>query len=251
LYYTVLLKITDMTSRISAVLLFLAASTFFLASCKHRRGNGNIVTIEKSVDPFDRVEVHGAIDVYVSQGPQKPVRIEGDENLLKYILVSERGGELEVRTKSGVSLSPSRKMKVYVTAPKFEKLEVSGACNIIGETLVSSTDRLELGVSGAGDINMEVDAPEVQAGISGAGKVQLRGKTRDFDLDLSGAGKATCYDLLAETVRVEISGAGAAEVFASVRVDAQVSGAGNVRYKGNATEVKQQVSGAGSVKKAD
>jgi hypothetical protein len=140
---------------------------------------------------------------------------------------------------------------VYVTAPKFEKLEVSGACNIIGETLVSSTDRLELGVSGAGDINMEVDAPEVQAGISGAGKVQLRGKTRDFDLDLSGAGKATCYDLLAETVRVEISGAGAAEVFASVRVDAQVSGAGNVRYKGNATEVKQQVSGAGSVKKAD
>lgn len=240
-----------MRSRILPLLLLVFASSLLMTACKHRRGNGNIVTIEKSVDPFERVEVHGAIDVHVSQGPLQPVRIEGDENLLKYILVSERGGRLEVRTKSGVSLSPSRKMKVYVTSPKFEKLEVSGACNIIGDTKVTSSDKLEMGVSGAGNINMDVDAPGVKASISGAGKVQLRGRTRDFELQLSGAGKAVCYDLLSETTEVDISGAGAAEVFASVRLDAQVSGAGNVRYKGDATEVKQQVSGAGSVKKAE
>lgn len=240
-----------MRSRILPLLALVATSTLLFTACKHRRGNGNIVTVERSVDPFERVEVHGAIDVHVSQGPQQPVRIEADENLQKYILVSERGGELEIRTKSGVSLSPSRKMKVYVTSPKYEKLDVSGACNIIGETKISSSDRLEIGVSGAGNINMDVDAPVVKAGISGAGKVQLRGNTRDFSLELSGAAKANCYDLRSETTRVEISGAGAAEVFASVRLDADVSGAGNVRYRGNATEVRQNVSGAGSVKKAD
>lgn len=240
-----------MRSRILPLLVLVSASALLFTACKHRRGNGNIVTVEKSVDPFERVEVHGAIDVHVSQGPLQPVRIEADENLQKYILVSERGGELEIRTKSGVSFSPTRKMKVYVTSPDFEKLEVTGACNIIGDTKVSSTNRLEMGVSGAGNINMDVDAPEVKASITGAGKVQLRGKTRDFDLRLSGAGKANCYDLLSENARVDISGAGAAEVFASVRLDAEVSGAGNVRYRGNAAEVKEQVSGAGSVKKAD
>jgi hypothetical protein len=46
---------------------------------------------------------------------------------------------------------------------------------------------------------------------------------------------------------VEISGAGSAQVFASVRLNAEVSGAGSVDYKGGAPAVDQHVSGAGSV----
>ena len=45
-----------------------------------------------------------------------------------------------------------------------------------------------------------------------------------------------------------MSGAGDAEVFASVKLDVEVSGASDVKYKGNAA-VSQDVSGAGSVKK--
>ena len=44
--------------------------------------------------------------------------------------------------------------------------------------------------------------------------------------------------------------AGDAEVYASVKLDVSVSGAGNVRYKGNAV-VNKSVSGAGSVKKVE
>ena len=50
---------------------------------------------------------------------------------------------------------------------------------------------------------------------------------------------------------MDISGAGSAEVYASVKLDAEVSGAGTVRYKGNATNVSQHVSGAGSVNKVE
>jgi hypothetical protein len=98
---------------------------------------------------------------------------------------------------------------------------------------------------------MEADAPDLKASISGSGKVDLAGRTQNFDLDLSGAGKATCYDLMSGNTKVEISGAGSAEVFASVKLEARVSGAGSVKYKGNATNVQQQISGAGSVKKVD
>jgi len=55
----------------------------------------------------------------------------------------------------------------------------------------------------------------------------------------------------AENTKVDISGAGSAEVYASVKLDAEVSGAGSIKYKGNAGNVIQQVSGAGSVKKAE
>ena len=45
-----------------------------------------------------------------------------------------------------------------------------------------------------------------------------------------------------------MSGACDAEVFASVKLDVNASGASHVKYKGNAT-VTRNVSGAGSVKK--
>ncbi len=68
---------------------------------------------------------------------------------------------------------------------------------------------------------------------------------------LAAPGSAHCYDLLSENARVDITGAGSAEVYASVKLDAQVSGAGSVNYKGNPTNVKQEVSGAGSVSRAN
>lgn len=238
------------------ILLFSLMISVLASSCvyfggKRARGNGNIIKENRSVDDFNAVEVHGALDVYVTQGDQKGVRIEGDENLMKYIITESHGNRLEVRTKSGYNLRPSKKMKIYVTSPQFTHLDVSGACNIIGENKITSADKLELEVSGAGDIRMEADAPDLKASISGSGKVDLAGRTQNFDLDLSGAGKATCFDMMSENTRVEISGAGSAEVFASVKLDARVSGAGSVKYKGNATNVQQQISGAGSVKKVD
>ncbi|RYF98397.1 MAG: DUF2807 domain-containing protein, partial [Chitinophagaceae bacterium] len=218
---------------------------------KKVKGNGNIKTEERSVGSFSKVEVHGSIDVHVAQGDQKPVRIEGDENLLQYIEVKQNGDKLEVRTKRGYNLKPSSDMRIYVTSPTFTDIDVSGACDIIGDSRITNNDKIRLHVSGAGDIKMEVDVPVISADISGAGSINLRGKTRDFSCDLSGAGEAHCYDLLAENTRIEISGAGNAEVFASMKVDAEVSGAGSVKYKGNAGTVNQKVSGAGSVRKAD
>ena len=214
-------------------------------------GNGNIKSVERSVGSFSEVEVHGAIDVHVSQGDSKPVRIEGDENLLEYIEIKQNGNKIEVRSRRGYNLKPTSDLKIYVTSPNFSKIDVSGACDIIGDTKISNNDRLNLQVSGAGDIRMEVDVPVVTADISGSGSVNLRGKTRDFSCDLSGAGHARCFDLLSENTTIDISGAGDAEVYASMKVDAEVSGAGTVKYKGDAATVNQKVSGAGSVRKVD
>jgi hypothetical protein len=244
------------TFNMKKLALFSLVISILFSSCinfggKRVKGDGNIVKQDREVDVFDEVHVSGALDVYVRQGEQRSVSIEGDENLMKYIITKNEGDKLEVRTKSGYNIRPTQKMKIYVTSPEFTRLDVSGACNIIGENKISASEKLELEVSGAGDISMEADAPDLKASISGSGKVDLKGRTQDFDLELSGAAKATCFDLMSENTRVEISGAGSAEVYASVKLDAHVSGAGNVRYKGSAGNVQQKISGAGSVKKVD
>ncbi|MBL0130494.1 MAG: DUF2807 domain-containing protein [Chitinophagaceae bacterium] len=76
------------------------------------------------------------------------------------------------------------------------------------------------------------------------------GDTKDFSVQGSGSTDINCFELFAENTKVELSGAGDAEVFASVKLDVHVSGAADVKYKGNAN-VSQEVSGAGSVKKVE
>jgi len=233
--------------------LFLAA-TIVLASCRFlgRRieGNGVIKTEERSVGSFKEVEANGNIKLIVIQGDLKPVKLEGDENILPYIEVLQEGERIKIQPKHGINLSPSGDLTVYVTSPSFRSIEVSGSSDIIGQNKISGTEDLDLQASGAGDIKMEVDVPKLTAGISGSGSITLKGQTKNVELNLTGAGHAYCYDLLSENTKVDISGAGSAEVYASVKLDASVSGAGNINYKGSPS-ISQQISGAGSVNKAE
>ena len=235
------------------ILVLLDATMLVFSSCsnfmgKRVRGNGKRVTETRSSGSVDGVRVSGAIDLFVRTDSVTAVRVDGDENLLKYVEVELDGSMLRIRTRSGINLKPTRSIRVYVSAPEFSRLAASGACDIFTENKINSTGTVNVDLSGASDAKLEVNAPGVKVEVSGAGSVTLKGETRDFSVDGSGSTDIMCYELLAENTKVDISGAGNAEVFASVKLDVEVSGAADVKYKGNAT-VSQRVSGAGSVKK--
>ena len=234
---------------------FLLALPLFVGSCglggKRVHGDGNIKTEDHSVSSFKTVDLRVSGDVYLKEGDQAGVKIEGDDNLLQFVEVEQHGDVVVVRGREGFNLVPSNDLKIYITTPVFDKIDASCACNIEGESKITSSDGLDIRLSGAGNIKLEVDAPHIDARLSGAGNINLSGQTKDVKLDLSGAGSAHCYDLLAENTDVTISGIGSAEVYASVKLKASVSGAGSVDYKGNATDVEQHISGAGSVHKGE
>ncbi len=235
--------------------LLLAPALLILGSCrfmgKRVRGNGNIKTEERTVSAFKNVEVNGAVNLTIVQGALKPVQLECDDNILPLIEVRQDGDRITIRTKDGYNIDPSADLNVTVTAPVYNHIESNGASDIKSTAKIVNPEKMEIGASGAGEIEMELDAPAISTSISGSGSIKLKGQTKDFDIDLTGAGHAYCFDLLSETTKVQISGVGSAEVYASVSVDAEVSGVGHVKYKGNAPNVKQQVSGAGSVEKAE
>lgn len=234
----------------------LAVIAFVSGSCRYGfgkrvSGNGAIQSEEHTVSNFKNVLVSGGMDVFIAQGDVKPVKIETDDNLLQYVEVIQQGDDLVIREKKGFNLDPSNKIKVYVTAPVYRNIHLSGAGNILSEGKIMNSDDMEIHVSGAGDVKMELKAPAVKVNLSGAGSITLKGDTKDVDVSLSGAGSAHCFDLLAENTKVKVSGVGDADVYASVSIDAHVSGVGSVKYKGGASNVSQHVSGVGSVSKVD
>jgi len=235
---------------ISGALIIAVITTSCNTFEKRIAGSGNIKTETRTAGEFNAVDVSGAIKVYVKTDSVRSVRVEADDNLLEFVETHNDGGTLHIHERDGFNLRSRKDIKVYISGPEFRHFEASGACDIFSENKITSPSAIDLDISGASGINLELNAPAVRADLSGACTVTLKGETKDLDLNGSGASKFYCFDLMAENVDVEISGAGNADVNASVKLDVQVSGAGTVKYKGNAG-VNQRISGAGSVKKVD
>lgn len=231
-----------------ALLLF--TLSFIVTSCRWRsvKGNGNIITGNRNEGNFKSVSAAGSFDVYFSQGTENEIRIEADENLMKYITTRVENGVLKIRTKSGVNIRPSQDMRIYVKAPMFEDISLSGSGNMLAETKITSTGRIKLSISGSGDIKMpDVDAPKVEVRIAGSGKVQSGGITRDVEIHVSGSGDVEMRDLKAENAEINIAGSGNVWIYASIKLDVRVAGGGDIHYFGNPTDIKSKMAGSGNL----
>ena len=235
---------------VSFLVLLIFSSCRFMG-WKGINGSGNIVTQSRTTEKFNSVDVSGAINVYVKQdSAQQTIKVETDDNLQEYIDIHEDNGVLYISQRDNYSLDPSKKIKVYVSATYFKRFNISGASNIYSENKLVSSETLDIDMSGASEIKLDVKAPRINADITGASSVMISGETKDFNVEGSGASDIKSFDLMTENTTLDISGACSAEVFASVKLDVQASGASGIKYKGNAA-VNQDISGAGSVKKVD
>lgn len=236
------------------IILFAVILVSTLSSCsyfgKRIRGNGNVVRQERSFSGFTGARVNGAIHLYVRQDSSYSVTVQTDDNLQKYIRVEQKNGTLYVRQQNYTRLKPTGQIRVYVSAPLLKVLRASGASEIHGENNLVSDEQMTIEISGASEAELHLDAPSVNCELAGASKLSLSGQTKELRIDCSGASRAYCADLLSENTYVDLSGASHAEVFASVKLDAEASGASQLRYRGNA-EISQRTSGAASIKKRD
>jgi phage gp45-like len=239
-------------NKVFIAILFIAS---FFTSChftdnERIKGNGVMKTENRTAGSFTGIDVSGNADVYIKQDAVVSARIEAEENILPYILTDNRNGILRIYQKEGTNLKLTSSIKIFVSGPSLSSFKASGACIFFSENRITSTTAVKIDLSGACKARLELKAPEIKADLSGAGTITLRGETKELKLDGAGSSAINCFEMLAENTTVDISGAGDAEVFASVKLDVQASGSSTVKYKGSAA-ISQQVSGASTIKKAE
>ena len=238
------------------VILLVSIVLVCLISCrfgggKRIKGNGNVISKEVNRGDFTKVEQKGSFDVYLSNAASTSVKIEAEENLIEYIETFVDNNTLVIRTKEGYSLRPDRDIKIYIAAPHLTSIQSSGSGDIISQSLLSESTKMSFNIRGSANIQVEVNAPEIDAEISGSGDMELKGQTRKFSAEVNGSGNIKALELKSEDTDIEIKGSGDADVFASSSLNVNVRGSGDVRYKGNAPKVTNDIKGSGSVTKAD
>jgi hypothetical protein len=221
-------------------------SAFLFYSCESINGSGHIQTEKRNVGRFDGVQASGSMDIEVTNGDNVSVEVEADDNILPYVITKVDNGLLDVYLKPHISFNNVH-TKIYVTAPDLRKLSVRGSGNIRGRNMIHNNRSISTGISGSGDIDANVDAPDIRAEISGSGNLSLRGRCKNFEGSISGSGDLKCSDLLSENTEVSIFGSGNAHVYSSVHLKASTTGSGDIFYRGNPSSPEVSKTGSGNV----
>jgi hypothetical protein len=233
-------------------LLVLTAFVAIFSSCrimggKKVRGNGNVISQTRQVGSFTNLDVSGAVTVRLKQEAATSVRVDTDENLMEYLEIKVDGNTLVIQPRNGYNLDPSKDLIVYVSASRFNDIDVSGASKVTSEAAITG-DEMNIHASGASEILMQVKLSKFTSELSGASTLKLTGDVARFETQSSGASKILCFDLKTEEAKLDISGASNAEISADKELNIEASGASTVEYRGNAN-INQKSSGASNVKK--
>ena len=188
------------------------------------RGSGRMATEVRELRGFSSVDVSSVFQVEITAQSEFHVEVEADDNLLQFIETEVRGSELHISLDKGVkSKNP---LRVRIGVPNIERIEASGASKVFVSNLKNS--------------KVEVDT-------SGASKIELSGETSQLIVDVSGASHINAAELKAVDAVVDASGASRVNVNVSGELRSEASGASNVNYAGNPTNVIKNTSGASSV----
>jgi hypothetical protein len=214
-------------------------------------GSGSLETETYAFSDFTKVEIGSAFAFEVKQSGSYGINIAADDNVMDYVQVSKDGQTLKIRLRTGIGifLGPvSATLRASVTMPQLNGLTASGASHgtVSG---FSSTEDLDITVSGASRVTGDITAGNVEFGISGASNIQLEGSASDIDANVSGASHFNLESFTVDDADVNFSGASSGTVNLNGRLDANLSGASTLWYIGEPTSTDINTSGGSTVSK--
>lgn len=202
-------------------------------------GNGKIVTRDIPVQSFSKLKASGVYELKLSQGNKESVKIEADENLQELFQVKNEGNKLVIDTKKmkNTNLKSKSKMRVYITFKNLTDLELSTVGNVKSEGSLAFED-LALDTKSVGNIDLQLTANKLNVTNAGVGDVTLSGKAQNTVMKNSGVGSVHAGEFVVQTMNIDNSGVGSAEVNAAKELKVKDSFLGKVKNKGNATMKK-------------
>jgi hypothetical protein len=203
-------------------------------------GNGNRITRTVSVQPFTSLEASGVYELKLTQGNSEGVQIEADENLQDLFTVRNDGGKLviEMKDMKNKNLRTQKGLRVYVQFKNLKSMDLRTVGNV-SSTNNLAFDDLELTNGSVGNVDLDLTATKFELENSSVGNITLSGKAENAVMKNSGVGSLKAGDFVVQTLDIDNSGVGGAEVNAEKGLKVQDSFLGKVRNKGAASARKK------------
>ena len=203
-----------------------AMADWFNFNARGIKGSGDLITEEREVESFSRIESSGAADIYVTVGEKLSVKITFDDNLVELIETKTRGKTLKIGCEE--NYRSRHACRIDITVPELERVYLRGSGDVLVERL---------------------DAEYFEFKLAGSGSLVAEGSTDELELRLSGSGDIDTRDLIAKEAYATLSGSGDIKIHAEESFDGSLSGSGDIAIYGNPSDYSRSVSGSGSIRK--
>lgn len=127
-----------------------------LAAQDKLKGNRNVVTEDRFVAGFNKIEIYDKIDVEIMQGMNQSVKVEADDNLHNAIYCEVKDSVLEVRITKRITRK--KELKIHITIDNFID-EISTYDRSDTESVgILKFDKLVLNVMGDSKLKLDINA---------------------------------------------------------------------------------------------
>jgi len=196
------------------------------------RGSGNVVEETRQVSGVTGVDLATIGTVIIHVGDNESLRIEAEDNLMKYFETDARGGTLRISTTPlTVNLRPTKPVHFFLTVKDLEQVSISGSGDIQVPDLETKEFRVDIG--GSGDVSMgDLNADRLEIYIGGSGNVNTDlVKVSTLRVEINGSGDINLIELDAVDLSLDVNGSGNLRIDDGTVVDQEidVNGSGNFR----------------------
>jgi len=190
--------------------------------------------------------------------------VRAEQRLLPNLVTRQDGNTLTISSQ-GLMINARRPMRVELTLPALQELQVLGSGNsrvegFSGDALavtVRGSGNVEFNgkyrrvtsiVAGSGDLTLNGgDSENVDISLLGSGDASIRGSSKLLRAAINGSGDLLGNSLLADSVSVSVMGSGDALVHARNSVAIVIRGSGDVHVQGAPSQRSVDKSGSGDV----
>jgi len=175
------------------------------------QGEGPVVTEQREVRPFTRLEAGSGLQVVVVIGPAAPLDVAAQANIQDAIATDVAGDTLHIEATD--DFTTSEPVTVTVTTPELSGIDLSGGAQ-------AQVDGLE--------------GAALDVSVKGGGRLAASGTVGELTLTVDGGSGADLAGLTASRVHIAIGGGSEATVNALDLVDGSASAGSHVSVLGGA-----------------
>lgn len=220
--------------------------TLVLSSCTDcMEGNGKMASRTAKFTDITAINLSVSADVKLVADSSGIVKIEGESNIIKAIILEQTGTKLRITSEP--CFSANKPVTITIPMKLVSELQISGSGSIKSESNMAASD-LELGINGSGDIDINVDATNVTSDINGSGNIILKGSSQQHKIKVNGSGSLKAEDFPTGKVAITVNGSGDCKVMATTDLSIKIRGSGDVYYSGS-PDISSDIKGSGSLQK--
>lgn len=234
---------------------------FVLSSCDKdhwfdfSKSTGPQITMDRKLDgTFNKLSMQDNINVVITKGSNYSLTLEGGKNLLPSIETKIKDSTLIISNLNTYNWvrTYDEKITAYLTLPQISDIRYESTGTLTNTDTIREDSLNIQSNGGSGYIDLVIRTGTVKlAIITGSADLKVSGYTGISFVFSGSMGAIRTYDLLANYIFMHNAGTNNCYVNVREHFEYQISGIGDICYKGNPGFISGVITGKGKLRKTD